>query len=378
MGEPHAARIGIALSGGGSRAIAFHLGCLRALDRSGLLQRTRVLSTVSGGSVIGALYMLHDGPFDGFEARVRQVLRQGLVGLAIKTAVSSTEGLKAIACVLMLHGSGLLRFLWPFIRKGRASPRLRRFASRTTILELAMHRHLFAETGLKETAREGKPRWIALATELRTGSAFYFSASGAASWRFGAVQAENLSIAHAVVASAAYPLMLPALDEILDFTTKTGITYSERVSLTDGGVYDNLGISPLWPDRSSAVSFHVDDVDTIIACRAGDGLRLDEPNLFLPGRMMAAVAAMHGRAQNATMKRLFDLKESGRLANFILPYLGQEDGNLAFPPSNLISRAEVLNYPTNFSPMSNEWIERLSLRGDQLTTALIREHLQTT
>ena len=40
--------IGLALSGGGSRAIAFHLGCLRALHDLGVLEKVGVISTVSG------------------------------------------------------------------------------------------------------------------------------------------------------------------------------------------------------------------------------------------------------------------------------------------------------------------------------------------
>ena len=40
-------RIGLALSGGGSRAIAFHLGCLRALHDYGLLDDVDVISAVS-------------------------------------------------------------------------------------------------------------------------------------------------------------------------------------------------------------------------------------------------------------------------------------------------------------------------------------------
>jgi Patatin-like phospholipase len=43
--------IGLALSGGGSRAIAFHLGCLRALHDLGILPQVKVLSTVSGGAL---------------------------------------------------------------------------------------------------------------------------------------------------------------------------------------------------------------------------------------------------------------------------------------------------------------------------------------
>ena len=50
--------IALALSGGGSRAIAFHLGCLRALNDRGLLKRVKTVSSVSGGSVIAATYCL--------------------------------------------------------------------------------------------------------------------------------------------------------------------------------------------------------------------------------------------------------------------------------------------------------------------------------
>ncbi len=75
------------------------------------------------------------------------------------------------------------------------------------------------------------------------------------------------------------------------------------------------------------------------------------------------------------MKRLFELSESGKLRGFILPYLGQDDSRLKFPPSELITRQEANAYPTDFSAMSPAWIERLSLRGEQLTKALIAEHM---
>lgn len=43
-------RIGLALSGGGFRAAAFHLGVFRKLKELGLLWKIDVLSCVSGGS----------------------------------------------------------------------------------------------------------------------------------------------------------------------------------------------------------------------------------------------------------------------------------------------------------------------------------------
>lgn len=54
-----APKLGLALSGGGHRAAFFHIGVLGALAELGLLRQVRVLSTVSGGSCIGALYYLH-------------------------------------------------------------------------------------------------------------------------------------------------------------------------------------------------------------------------------------------------------------------------------------------------------------------------------
>ena len=97
--------------------------------------------------------------------------------------------------------------------------------------------------------KSGKPFLIINAAELRTGSAFYFTAKESGSWRLGTLPGTEIALAHAVTASAAYPLLLPALDERLRFIRRDGSRHIERVSLTDGGVYDNLGLAPLWPDR---------------------------------------------------------------------------------------------------------------------------------
>ena len=52
-------KLGLALSGGGFRASFFHIGVLAQMAQLGLLRRVEVISTVSGGSIIGALYYLH-------------------------------------------------------------------------------------------------------------------------------------------------------------------------------------------------------------------------------------------------------------------------------------------------------------------------------
>ena len=52
-------RLGLALSGGGFRASFFHIGVLARMAELNLLRDVESISTVSGGSIIGAYYYLH-------------------------------------------------------------------------------------------------------------------------------------------------------------------------------------------------------------------------------------------------------------------------------------------------------------------------------
>lgn len=382
-------RIGLALSGGGSRAIAFHLGCLRALHDLGILSRVTLLSTVSGGSVIGGLYGAFDEPFDEFEKRVRTMLKRGLVGAILNAALTTPEGIKALGCLLLTGALDLLNLavrliawlpmrLLPADTRRRWSaflPRftLRRAANLTTVFRRALDRSQFAGRTLKVLG-EDKPNLIINAAELRTGSAFYFSPAESGSWRLGKLAKPDLRYADAVAASAAYPLFLPALDLAWPFNKRDGSRRVERVLLSDGGIYDNLGLAPMWPRRDPAISLNVQPIDFIICCRAGYGLRHDPPTHFLTGRLTSAFSCLLDRTQNLATNRLFELRDSGQLKGFILPYLGQDDSRLACPPPGLVSREEAFGYPTDFSAMSEEWIERLSKRGEQLTHALWAEH----
>ncbi len=56
---PEDFKVGLALSGGGFRASLFHIGVLARMAEFGLLRHVEVISTVSGGSIIGALYYVH-------------------------------------------------------------------------------------------------------------------------------------------------------------------------------------------------------------------------------------------------------------------------------------------------------------------------------
>jgi NTE family protein len=374
-------KIAIALSGGGARAMAFHLGCLRALHDAGLLERVATISSVSGGSVLAALYCHHPGDFATFEATARGVLARGFVSPALRIALTTPEGVKALANTfliavdrlaafivrLLLHTlriHGWVRFGW------LQESSLRRRFSRTTIL-----RRVFSELFGGDTLpnmRSDRPKLIIVACELQAKSAFYFAHDLVGSWRLGSADPAQVEIAHAVAASAAYPGLLPALDGNMTFE-KDGKRKSARIVLTDGGVYDNLGLAPLWPDRDSGISLHVDRYDRIVACRAGYALQQSAPPSLWPSRMYAVLESIHARAQNLAMNRLFDLQRA-RAIHFILPYLDQKDEALTCPPCDLVRRDSVTNYPTDFSAMSKGWLDKLVKRGEQLTQALLAEH----
>ena len=67
-------RIGLALSGGGFRAAAFHLGVFRKLESLGLLWKIDLLSCVSGGSIAGGFLSANWGKADTLN-RLEQYLK---------------------------------------------------------------------------------------------------------------------------------------------------------------------------------------------------------------------------------------------------------------------------------------------------------------
>ncbi len=88
--------------------MAFHLGCLRALHDRGILDKVTVISTVSGGSVIGAAWAYGDSTFEEFDEQVSVLLRHGLQWEIVREVFCSWEGPKIVATLLF---SGTISFL---------------------------------------------------------------------------------------------------------------------------------------------------------------------------------------------------------------------------------------------------------------------------
>lgn len=202
-------RIGLALSGGGFRAAAFHVGVLRALQAHGLLKQIDILSCVSGGSIVGAYLALHWNDPD-----VIDKLDQYLATHSIAV------------------GSVIAGLIDPF------STRLEKLAG-------TYDRDLYG--GKTLSALQDGPRLYLNTTNLSTGNACYFVAGGGGKaeivdHELGDANVAKFSIARAVAASSAFPPVFPPLRVDAHQFSKQRLDY---ITLTDGGVYDNLGINPM-------------------------------------------------------------------------------------------------------------------------------------
>lgn len=214
-------RIGLALSGGGFRAAAFHLGVFRTLESMGLLWKLDLLTCVSGGSIAGAFLALNWGRPDALD-RLENYLRTKSI------AVSSFVG-------------------------GALDP----FNTRLEKLAQTYDRDLF--DGHNLDALLNGPRIYLNATNLSTGNMFFFVAGGnkqseMGEHELGVVTAGTFPICKAVAASSAFPPVFPPLR--LDPDTYIN-SNAEYITLTDGGVYDNLGVNPLLRLQRNALDYAI-------------------------------------------------------------------------------------------------------------------------
>lgn len=224
-------RLGLALSGGGFRAAAFHLGAFRKLHEMGLLWKMDLLSCVSGGSIAGGFLALHWGQDDALD-RLRDYLATRSI------AVSSVLG-------------------------GIFDP----FESRLEKLADTYDKHLY--DGATLSALSGGPRVYFNATNLATGNMFFFVAGAnkpteLGEWQLGQRDASAFRISRAVAASSAFPPVFPPLKvDREEFDSDV-----DYVTLTDGGVYDNLGVNPVFRTRN--------DLDYVFVSDAGKPFSIDE------------------------------------------------------------------------------------------------------
>jgi NTE family protein len=219
--------IALCLSGGGYRAMLFHLGALWRLNEAGYLPRLERVSSVSGGSMTNGALALAWEQLDFDDAGVGRGFQEALVQPLRKLA-GKTIDIWAIVFGILLPGS------------------IGNWYARS------LKANLLGKATLQDIP--DRPRFIFNATNLHSAVLWRFSKPYARDYRVGEIKAPKHDLATAVAASGAFPPLLSPVTlkpEPADWTPGSGLDlqrspFTEKVFLTDGGVYDNLGLETAW------------------------------------------------------------------------------------------------------------------------------------
>ena len=219
--------IGLCLSGGGYRAMLFHVGSLWRLHEAGLLGQAARISSVSGGSITSAALAMAwtDLQADGSQRKgVHDALRRqgararrayGRYRCGARRGVTAGLGRRpGDACLSSVY--------------------LRRCDAAGSARQAALY---------LQCDQRADRRVVAFLQAVCTGD-----------YRVGLIMAPTLDLATAIAASSAFPPVLSPVT--IDFAADqkwdgTGADIADpafraQAVLADGGVYDNVGLETVW------------------------------------------------------------------------------------------------------------------------------------
>jgi NTE family protein len=210
--------LGLCFSGGGFRASLFHAGAARRLNELGLLSRADTITSVSGGSImtaqlatyrrsLGAEWPDPGEPAPRFDEGFAEPLRR-----FTKTDIRTRAVLHRFLPWNWVHRNFSSDVLADRYEKGPAPGRLGDLPER--------------------------PRFVFCATDITHRTQWVFDAGRR---RMGTVErtrpAADWPLARATAASSCLPGAFTAMKVDIEGTS---------VELTDGGIYDNLGLETVW------------------------------------------------------------------------------------------------------------------------------------
>jgi NTE family protein len=237
----------------------------------------------------------------------------------------------------------------------------------------AYRRHLFGGATLQDLP--DRPRFVFDATNLQSGALWRFAKPYMRDYRVGEVMLPRVPLATAVAASSAFPPFLsPVILKLADgdFTPGSGAglqrpPFTTRVSLTDGGVYDNLGLEPVWKRY-----------ETILISDGGGHLGDQErPKRVWPLHAYRVLGIIDNQVRSLRKREAIDAFLAGRrkgaywgirtdVADYALP------SALPCPHAATMALASV---PTRLARMDSATQERLINWGYGVCDAALRRHV---
>lgn len=342
------AGVGLCLSGGGYRAMVFHLGALWRLYEVGLLKGVNRISSVSGGSITAALLALkwNDLSFD--PARIQTDFVDHVVR-PIRALAGETIDADAVILGIALPG--------------KVSDRV----------AAAYEHHLFGKATLQDLPDQ--PRFVINATNVQSGALWRFMKPYMRDYRVGQVKNPTIPLAQAVAASSAFPPVLSPVEMRLDpgqFTPQSGFDlqrkpYTSKVVLTDGGVYDNLGLETVWKRYT-----------TVLVSDGGGKMQAEEePKSDWARHAYRVLDLIDNQVRSLRKRQVIDSYKSGTrkgtywgirtdIKDYMLP------DALACPFERTTELAET---PTRLKRMDDALQERLINWGYAVCDAALRRHV---
>jgi NTE family protein len=340
----------LCLSGGGYRAMLFHVGSLWRLNEFGFLPRLNRISSVSGGSITSAVLGMNWGKLD-FDSNGKAKKFDKYLVEPIRKLAGKTLDVKAIFTGILTPGSV------------------------SDKLVDAYDRYLFNGKTLQDLP-DDPPRFVINATNVQSGALWRFMKPYMRDWRVGEVKNPQLPLAMAVAASSAFPPVLsPAHMELKSsqFTPNTGVDlqrepFTTDIILSDGGVYDNLGLETAWKRYR-----------TILVSDAGGKMQPEEdPKHDWIGHMLRVLNLVDNQVRSLRKRQLIESYVKDRLgaywgirtniANYELP------DALDCPESKTLKLAEV---KTRLKRTDSKIQEKLINWGYAVCDAAIRRHVQS-
>jgi NTE family protein len=227
--------LALCLSGGGFRAALFHLGAVRRLNELGILSSVSTISSISGGSILAAYLAttLNPWPTPGtvvgdWEERVESRFRR-FAGHNLRT--------RAIMRRLLP---------WNWLRSSTGVRAL-----------MDCYERKLTQIGLCELP--ARPEFVLSATDMAFGINWIFERDRVGDRLIGYLMPppENWSLARAVAASSCFPPVFNPLPikqkhdayERGEASLEHRKNAARDLRLTDGGVYDNLGLEAVWKNH---------------------------------------------------------------------------------------------------------------------------------
>lgn len=228
-------KIGLALSGGGTRAGVFHAGILKALAQQELLDKINFISSVSGGSIlVGLIFAYNNYKWPTNQEYINSVFP--------KIEYFYTHFSLQREAIIQL-----LRKPYCFFRRNKV------------IRDIIYSK--MGITGNLQTLPD-YPRWSINANTFESGKSWRFSKQHMGDYLIGYVNAPNFLLADAITISASFPYLIPAYElnlcqyqwvkyKSFDNDETVGIDAPrKKIRLQDGGMYENTGVEAMferWP-----------------------------------------------------------------------------------------------------------------------------------